>query len=114
VWTSPHALVWWAVLAALLVVLAMTGAQLLRALRELERAGDRAAAFADLPVLRKLQRAEDDVRRIEAAVDAVPGLVARAQAAVAAIRRGPIPPELPAAIRSVRAEIAAFKRFARR
>ena len=112
--TSPHALVWWAILAAVVVVGAMTVAQLLRALRELNRAADRAAAFADLPVVAKLERAERDQRRIESALAQVAPLVARAQLAVAAIRKGPVPPELPAAIRSVRAEIAAFRHFSRR
>lgn len=111
---TPHAIVWWAVLAAVIVIVGLTVAQLLRAVREVGRAADRAAAFGDLPVLRKLERVDVDLRRIQVAADAVPGLVARAQVAFAAIRRGPIPPELPAAIRSVRAEIAEFRRFARR
>lgn len=111
---SAHAVVWLLIGVALVIVLAMTGMQIMRALREAGRLGDRIDAYADLPVVKKLDRVAGDVARIEAAVAQVPLLAARAQLAVAAIRKGPVPPQLIAAIRLVRAEVAAFRQFARR
>lgn len=111
---TPHALVWWAVLIALIVVLALTGAQVARAVRELKRLNARVDGFADLPVLKAVARAEDDVRRIEASVAGVAPLVERAKAAVATIRRGPIPPDLIAAIGTARAGFAALRAATRR
>ncbi len=111
---SPHALVWWAILVALIVVLALTGAQGLRAWRELKRLGARVEALADLPVVSALERADADGRRIEAAVAALPALLERAKAAAAVIRQGPVPVQLVVAIARIRAEIAAFRRFSAR
>ena len=51
---SAHALVWWATCVALVVVLALAGAQVARALRELKRVKARVAAFGDLPVVKAL------------------------------------------------------------
>jgi hypothetical protein len=111
---SAHAVVWLLIGIALVIVLAMTGAQVVRALREVGRLGDRVDAFADLPVLKKLDRVEADVGRIEAAIAQVGPLVERTQAAIAVIRRGPIPPQLIDAIRRVRTEIADFRSAAQR
>jgi hypothetical protein len=111
---SPHAIVWLATAVALVIVLAMTGMQALRALREVSRLGEHVEALAGAPVLERLERVDADVARLENAAAALPLLIARAQAALVVIRRGPIPPELLAAIRFVRSETAAFRLFARR
>lgn len=111
---SAHAIVWLLIGVALVIVLALSGAQVARALREMHRLSGRVDAFADMPVLKKLDRAQSDFRRIEAAAAQATPLAERAQAAVTVIRRGPIPPELIDAVRFIRAEIAEFRRFARR
>ncbi|MDB5070136.1 MAG: hypothetical protein JWM87_1247 [Candidatus Eremiobacteraeota bacterium] len=113
-WATPHALVWWAILIALAIVLALAGAQAARALREIKRLNARIEGFADLPVAKALPRVEDSIRRIEDAVDEVEPLIERAKVAIAGIRRGPLPPGLVAGIRRVAAEIAAFRQVARR
>jgi hypothetical protein len=111
---SANAIVWWATLVALIIVLALAGAQVVRALREFKRVQTRVAGFADLPVMKALANVEADVRRIERAGDGIAPLVDRAHAALAVIRRGPIPPELIAAVQRVRAEIVALRRVAAR
>ncbi len=111
---SANAIVWWATLVAVLVVLALAGAQAARALRELNRIKARVAAYGDLPVMKALASAEADVMRIEGAVGGVAPLLERVQAAVAVIRRGPVPPELIAAARRLRAEFVALRTFASR
>jgi hypothetical protein len=111
---SPHALLWWAIAVLLVVVLVLAGAQAARALREWKRVQARVDGYADLPVVKALAVAERDLRRIEGALAQIAPLVARTQAALVVIRRGPVPPELTAAIRRVRAEVGAFRTFARR
>ena len=111
---SPYALIWWATLIAAAIVLVLTAAQALRAWREIERIGDRVAAYADLPVVAALERAAVDGRRIDTAIAELPALLERGQAAIAVIRKGPLPPELVGAIVRVRAEVAAFRRFSGR
>jgi hypothetical protein len=111
---SPHELVWWATLVALAVVLALAAMQAARALREFKRVTARVEGYADLPVVKALERAERDGQRIVAALAQFDTLVARARLAIAVIGRGPIPPEIRRAVACVRAEIVAFRRFARR
>ena len=111
---SAHAIVWWATLVALVIVLALAGAQAARALREFKRVQTRLAAFGELPVMKALANAEADMARIEGASGAVAPLVDRVQAALAVIRKGPIPPELIAAVQRVRSEIVALRRFTAR
>lgn len=111
---SVHAVVWIVIAAALVVVLAMAIAQLLRAMRELKRFNTRLEGLGDLPIVRRLGGVENDVRRMEAAAAQIEPLAARAQAAIAVIRRGPLPPELFRAIARLSAELAAFRAFARR
>ena len=106
---SAHAIFWWIFAVALIVVLAMIASQALRAVRELKRFSSRLEALDDLPILKRLAGAEDDVRRIEAAAAQAAPLAARAEAAIAVIRRGPLPPELGRAIARVGAELAAFR-----
>jgi hypothetical protein len=92
----------------------MLVAQALRAARELKRINGRLEALGDLPIVRRLARAEDDVRRIEAAVAALGPLAARAELAIAVIKRGPFPPQAVRAFRLLTVEIAAFRAFSRR
>ena len=110
----PTTIVWWASLAALVIVLVLAGMQILRALREVKRLGTRIAAFEDLPVMAAIRKAEVDLGRLEHALEQVEPLLARAAAAIAIIRRGPFPPELRAAFRRFRADIVAFRTAARR
>jgi len=111
---SANAIVWWATLVAMIAVLALAGAQVARALREFNRAKARVAAFGDLPVMKALENVDADMQRIDGATGNVAPLVERAQAALAVIRRGPIPPELIAAAQRLRAEIVALRTFASR
>jgi hypothetical protein len=111
---SAHSIIWWVTLVALAVIVVMTALQVMRALREVKRIAARVDAYADLPVLKALDKAERDARRLEADLEQVALLVERVKKAVAVIRRGPIPPEITEPIARVRAEIAAFRTFARR
>jgi hypothetical protein len=111
---SPAAFVLWATLVALLVVLALAARAGVSALREVGRITERIDGYAELPVLAAMERAEADARRIAAALGELASLLARARAAAAVIRRGPIPPEVVAAFGRLRREFAAFRRFARR
>ena len=111
---SAHRLVWWATAIALVVILALVVGQVLRAVRELKRLGERVGDLGDLPVLKALDRAERDLGRIEAVLPKLEPLAARALVALEIIRRGPIPPEIGAAFRRLRAEVSAFRSFARR
>jgi hypothetical protein len=111
---SPHAIVWSVFAVALVVVLAMLVAQALRAARELKRFNGRLEAMGDLPIVQRLARAEDDVRRMEAAAAALGPLTARAELAIATIKRGPFPPEVVRAFRRLAAEVAAFRAFSSR
>jgi hypothetical protein len=110
---SANAIVWWATLVAMVVVLALAGAQAARALREVKRIKTRVEGYGDLPVLKALANVEADMLRLESAVGGVAPLVERVHAAVALIRRGPVPPELIAAAKRLVAEIAALRSFAR-
>ncbi len=111
---SPAALVLWATLVALIVVLALAGLQVASALREIGRIATRVEEYADLPVVAALERAERDVGRIDSALAQLAPLLARARAAAAVICRGPIPPQLAAAFGRLWREFAAFRRAARR
>jgi hypothetical protein len=111
---SANAIVWWVTLIALVVVLALAGAQVARALRELNRIKGRIAAYAELPLFKALERAEADSQRLERALASVAPLLERAQAALEVIRRGPVPPELVPAAKGVVAELVALRRFASR
>ena len=108
---SVNAIIWWASLVAVVVVLALAAAQLARALRELNRLKARVAGYSELPVVKALERAEGDAQRLEVALEHVAPLIARAQAALAIIRRGPVPPELITAAKRLGAEVSALRRF---
>lgn len=111
---SANAIVWWATLVAVIVVLALAGAQVARALREFNRAKARVAAYGDLPVMKALENVDTDMQRIDGATGSVGALVERAQTALAVIRRGPIPAELIAAAKRIGAELVALRTFASR
>jgi hypothetical protein len=111
---SANAIVWWVSLVALIVVLALAGMQAARAQRELARLKTRIAAYEDLPVMTALTNVEADIQRLEGAAGHVAPLVERAQAAMAVIRRGPVPPDVIAAATRLGAEIAALRTFASR
>jgi hypothetical protein len=106
---SANAIVWWASLAALVLVLALAAMQVVRALRELNRVKTRVADYAELPVLKSVARAEGDVERMLGALEQVAPLVERAQAAIDVIQRGPVPPGLVPAAKNLGAEIAALR-----
>jgi len=111
---SPDRIVWWATIVALLVVLALAAVQLVRALRELKRVNARLDEYAELPVLKALERTQRRIAALEPAFAQVAPLLRRATAALAIIRKGPIPPEIIDAVLRIRREIAEFQRFARR
>lgn len=111
---SVTAAVWWASLAAFLIVLVLIGIQLARIARELVRIERRLSGYAGLPIVAALARAESSGARIEAAVAQVEPLEARARTAVEVIKRGPLPREIVLAYVRVRAEIAAFRAVAPR
>ena len=107
-------IVWWAALAALVIVLVLAGVQLARAMRELKRLTSRVEAFQDLPVMVAVRRAERDIGRLESALAQVEPLLGRAAVAIAVIRRGPFPPELRRAYGRLRTAFAGFRAVARR
>jgi hypothetical protein len=100
---------WWAILALVVAGAAACAMQLLRAFRELKRLGSRVAALADHPVFEALVRAEQDANRIASALEQVEPLVARAQIAIATIRRGPIPADVIQAFRGLKTAIAVVR-----
>jgi hypothetical protein len=84
-----EAVVRWALVAAVVLVLLAAGFVCLRAFGELRRILRRVGAYGELPVVGALTKAEADVVRIQTALDAVDPLLFRAQVAIATIRRGP-------------------------
>ncbi len=108
---SAPAIVWTLTAVGFVVLLALAGRQLLRALGDAKRAASRVSAYRDLPLVAALTRAQSDAVRLGASLEAVEPLLVRAQTATATIRRGPLPPDLVAAVVRVRDEIAAFRRL---
>jgi hypothetical protein len=106
---SPSAIVWLIIALAWIVVLVLIAGQALRALREAKRLRSRLDTYAELPLVAVLKRAAQDAQRLERTAVLMEPLLARAHAAIAVIRRGPLPPELVAAFFRVRAELAAFR-----
>ena len=111
---SPDRIVWWVTIVALVVILAFAGLQLMRAVRELKRVTTRLDELADLPVLKALERTQRRLAALEPAFAQLAPLLGRATAALAIIRKGPIPPEMVAAVLRIRSELAEFRRFAPR
>lgn len=94
---SATTAVWWATLVALVVVLGLAAWRARQAIAEVRTIERRLGAFAQLPVVAALAKAERDVKRLQALGDAFPLMAARAQHALATIRQGPVTPELRAA-----------------
>jgi hypothetical protein len=111
---TPEAAVRWALLAAVVVVVLLVLVQGVLLARAIARVGSRVAAYGDLPVVAALRKGERDAERLQVALAAVDPLIARAQTALATIRRGPLPPGLTAAVVRIRAEVGAFRAARRR
>jgi hypothetical protein len=109
---STTAAVWWASLAASVVVLVLIGLQLARTARALGRIERRIAGYGELPVIAALARAEASAARIEAAIAQIEPLAERARAAAEVIERGPLPREVVVAYGRLRDEVAAFRAVA--
>jgi hypothetical protein len=101
-------------LAAVVVVFVAAAFQVVVALRGLLRLRALVVAYGASPVATALAKSRGDVTRIQAALAARDLLLARAQTALATIRRGPLPPGLVAWLARLRAELAAFNASARR
>jgi hypothetical protein len=108
---SPRAIVWLLVALAFVVLLVLAALQAKRAVADLKRAKARVDALKESPVVAALAGAEANARRLETAAAQVAPLAARSQSALAAIRRGPVPPELPPALALVRIQLAELRRF---
>lgn len=78
-------LIWIGAIVAALVFLDLLVVELRRMLREGKRIVSRLAAYADLPLFAQLAASDRDVERIVRALDALPPLFARAQAALAVL-----------------------------
>ncbi len=110
---SAAALVWLVTAVGLVVLLALAGVRVQGARRELARAQARVAAYGDLPVVAALHSARADLERLQAAGPRVAPLLDRIQPALATIRRGPVPPDLIAAIAYLRTQLADLRSFRR-
>ena len=108
---AARAVVWGLTLVPLVVLLALAGLQIARALRELKRVSHRVDQYSELPLVAALRRAGNDAQRLQAAAAEIEPLVARAQRAVAVIRSGPIPPDVVAGIVRIGVEIQALAEF---
>ncbi len=106
---SAHALLWWVVLAAAIVLSVMSASQVARAIGGLKKLGMRVDGYADLPVVAAVNRAERDAQRLADDLERVQPLLARAAAAVEVIKRGPVPPEMKAAFRRMLSGAAALR-----
>ena len=108
---SSRAIIWLLVAVALAVLLVLAALQARRALADLKRAQARVDALERQPVFAALAGAEANARRLEAAAAQIAPLVARSQSALAVIRRGPVPPDLPPALALVRIQLAELRRY---
>ena len=106
-------IVWLATLVALIVVLGIAVAHLVRVLRTVNRMRDRIVAYGESPLMRAVEKGQHDLARLSAVSESIEPLLARATVALETIRRGPVPPKFKRAFALVRAEIAAFRAFAR-
>jgi len=101
----------WVALAAFAAVLLLAGLQAARAAREVRRIKQRVDAYAELPLVASLQRAGQDAERIQLAIAGIDPLLTRAQAAVATIRRSPIPPDVTNAVVRIGIEVQNLREF---
>jgi hypothetical protein len=84
---DPTGVTWIALAVAVIVFLDLLFVELRRCVREAKRIATRLSAYAELPVFSLLATTEHDVSRLTAALETIPVLIERAQAAVAVIRR---------------------------
>lgn len=82
---DPSTLVLIGIAVALFVYLDILFVELRRGYREASRLLARVAAYAELPVVAAAAKSTDDLSRLAAAVEAVPELAARAEAALATL-----------------------------
>jgi hypothetical protein len=114
---SLDAVVFWTFVAAWVVVVALiVFAGLIPAARQAIRIVKRVMALvADSPLPPAVERAGNDARRLNAALDELPDLQTRAKAAVETIQTTPIiPPALSALAARIEREIRAFRLELRR
>lgn len=79
-------LVWIGVIVAVLVFLDLLFVELRRIVREGRRLVRRLLAYADSPMFELLASSEYDTERLVRAIEALPPLIERGQAALAALR----------------------------
>jgi hypothetical protein len=103
--SSVSAAAWWTILGIVVAVAIIAGVLLARAGREVLRIRKRLEAYADLPIVAAVAQAEVDAGRLEVALVQIEPLIARAEAALSALRRGPIPPEVAGSVAFVSAEL---------
>lgn len=108
---SAAAIVLWIALVAFVAVLVLAGLQAARAVREVSRIKKRVDAYAELPLVAALQRAEQDAERLQHAIAVIDPLLARAQRAAATIRQGPIPPDVTNAVVRIGIEVQNLSEF---
>jgi hypothetical protein len=108
---SARAIVWLVIAIAVVVVLVLAAMQALRAAREAQRLKRRVEEYQKLPLFVALSTFEQDAARLRTVATLAEPLVARALIAIAIIRRGPFPPDVVAAYRRVRTELAALRRL---
>jgi hypothetical protein len=106
---SVSAAAWWTTLGVVIVVAIIAGIFLVRAAREVLRIKRRVAAYGDLPIVGALAQAQADAVRLEAAIAQIEPLIARAEGALATLRRGPIPPDVAGSVAYVSAELREFR-----
>jgi len=111
---TAAAWVWLVTAVALVIVLVLAAIQAAVAVREVRRLQRRVGEYGNLPVLAPVRDAKKNATRLESALGRIDPLMARAEIALAQIRRGPVPPESIVAARRVWAALRAFQGFAKR
>jgi len=84
---DASAALWIGTAVAVLVFLDLLFVEVRRAVREGKRFASRLEAYAELPLFAKLDASERDAERIARAIDALPPLLERAQAALTVLGR---------------------------
>ena len=108
----PVAAVWVTTIAVVAAALAAAALQARRAVGEVRRIQTRVDAYASLPIVTSLAQAAGDAERLNAAIERIDPLVARARKAAAVIREGPIPPDVVAAVVRIGVEVQNLREFA--
>jgi hypothetical protein len=89
-------LIWIGAIAAALIFLDLLFNELRKIFRQGKRIASRLAAYAELPIFASIDKSDRDIERIVNALDALPPLFERAQAALAVLRcykpKGSSPP----------------------